>query len=54
MSRNNSKSSSQALYKVRLVTPDGRRVTYNTRAASPERAAQSKSSKGRVVSARKV
>jgi len=54
VSRNNAKHGSQALYKVRLVTPDGRRVTYNTRAASPEKAAQSKSSKGRVVSARKI
>lgn len=53
MSRN-TKGNNHAMYKVRIVTPDGRRVTYNTRAASPERAAQSKSSKGRVVSARKV
>lgn len=53
MSRNNTKNC-HTMYKVRLITPDGRRVTYNTRAASSEKAAQSKSSKGRVVSARKI
>ena len=40
-----------SLYKVRVVTPDGRRVVYRVIADSPGKAAQQKQGKGRVVSA---
>ena len=42
------------LYRVRVITPDGRRVVYRVMAKSSGEAARQKRGKGRVVSAVKA